>query len=107
DIGQNRSCGEVARRTGASASAARRWSGKFKWKQRMAAYHQYLLRARVDVEMAAKRDIAALWAERAQAFKEKEWAAAENLLAVAQTVLRSFTERDPADITLTEVSRAL
>ena len=73
----------------------------------MAAYHQYLLRARVDVEMAAKRDIAALWAERAQAFKEKEWAAAENLLAVAQTVLRSFTERDPADITLTEVSRAL
>ena len=41
DIGKNRSCGEVARRTGASASAARRWSGKFKWKQRMAAYHQY------------------------------------------------------------------
>src|SRR5512139_3643721 len=70
DIGANRSCGEVARRMGVSWSAARRWSGKFKWKERMAAYHAHLLEARVDVEMAAKKDVAALWAERTEKFKE-------------------------------------
>jgi hypothetical protein len=107
DIGRNRSCGEVARRMGVSGSATRRWSGKFKWKQRMAAYHEQLLRARVEVDLAAKRDVASLWVDRTQAFKEREWAAAEHLLAAAQAVLDSFTSRDPADISLLEAARAL
>jgi hypothetical protein len=107
DIGRNRSCVEVARRMGVTADAVRRWSSKFKWKSRIAAYHEQLLRAQVELDVAAKRDVASLWAARAQGFKEQEWAAAEKLLAVAHQVLASFAHRDPDEITLSEVSRAL
>jgi len=107
DIGKNRSCAEVARRMDMSASTVKRWSGKFKWKERTAAYHTELLRARVETEVAAKRDVAASQAEQAETWKEWERAAAGELLNRARKAIESFDARDPADISLSEIARAL
>ena len=107
DLGRNRNLAEVARRTGAALNSVKGWSGRFAWKDRVRAYNTHLLQTRIQLETAAHRDVAALWTDRAQTFKAREWAAAEKLLASAQAVLDSFAGRDPNEISLSEVSRAL
>jgi len=107
DIGQNRSCARVGREMGIHPSTIKRWSRRYQWSERIRAYDEDLLGTRVEAEREARRESAQVWSERTLELKEREWAAAEELLGIAQQVLESFGEREVSEISLTEAAKAL
>jgi len=107
DIGANRSLNRVAELTKVNHGTLKYWSRHYQWAERINEYQAHVLRTRLAIETAALENVAQLWAERTASYKEREWAAAEKLLAVAQKCLDALHAKDPEDITLADVSKAL
>ena len=107
DIGENRSLTRVADLTKVNHGTIKYWSRHYLWAERIHAYQAHVLRTRLEIETAAVQDVSRLWAERTATYKEREWAAAEKLLAVAQRHLDNLKDKDPDKITLTDVAKAL
>ena len=57
--------------------------------------------------MLSRQKQAAEWARRTAEQREQEWAAAQKLRAAAQCFLESFGDRELANMSLAQVSRAL
>ena len=107
DIGASRSLNRVAELTKVNHGTLKHWSRHYQWAERINEYQAHVLRTRLAIETAALENVAQLWADRTAAYKEREWAAAEKLLAVAQKCLDALHAKDPEDITLADVSKAL
>ena len=107
DIGQNRSFAKVARLSGVNLNSVKQWAHRFDWRDRVRAYNPELLRARLAVETDARRNSAALRAERTRLFQDAEWKAAEKLLRAAQNSLDVLLQKTPEKLSLSDVARAL
>jgi hypothetical protein len=107
DIGENRSLTRVADLTKVNHGTIKYWSRHYQWAERIHAYQAHILRTRLQIETAAVESVSNLWAERTATYKEREWAAAEKLLALAQRSIDVLQSKDPDKITLTDVAKAL
>ena len=107
DIGASRSLNRVAELTKVNHGTLKHWSRHYQWAERVSQYQAHVLRTRIAIETAALENVAQLWAQRTASYKEREWAAADKLLAAAQKCLDHLLEKDPEDITLADASKAL
>jgi hypothetical protein len=97
----------LAKMSGVSETSVRRWSSRFRWRERLAEPDGVTRRERIELATAAAERVAAMWAERAAVLRAKEWSAAEELLAAATRLLRLLQSSDGKKSTLFEVARAL
>ena len=107
DIGEHRSYRRVVKLIGAKHGTLMRWASRFKWQERVRAYQTELLRARLAVQMDARRDQEQLRAERARLFQDAEWQGVEKLLRGAQMLLDRLLNKPPDKLTLADAARAL
>jgi hypothetical protein len=107
DLGHARSLSGVAVQLGEKAATVKKWSSRYRWRERIQAFNSGLLRQQAEVQSALRAQQAADWARRSSDYREQEWAAAQKLLGAVQCFLESFGDRDLEKMTLAQVSRAL
>jgi hypothetical protein len=107
DLGHARSLPGVAAQLGEKPATVKKWSSRFRWRERIQAFNAGLLQQHAEAQAALQAQQAADWARRTGEFREQEWAAAQKLLGAVQCFLDSFGDRDLEKMTLSQVSRAL
>lgn len=107
DLGHARSLPGVAVQLGEKPATVKKWSSRYRWRERIQAFNSGLLRQQAEVQSALCARQAADWARRSSEYREQEWAAAQKLLGAVQCFLESFGDRDLEKMTLSQVSRAL
>jgi hypothetical protein len=106
-LGHRRSLQAVADQLGESPATVKNWSSKYHWADRIQSFNSGLLQQQAEAEAAARRQQTADWARRTNEQREREWAAAQKLLAAAQCFLESFGDREVEKMNHGQVSRAL
>jgi hypothetical protein len=106
-LGAERSTAEVAKKLAKSAHLVRRWSAKFGWTDRVAAYCTHLSTVEREAIEAAARGKAAVWEKREQTLRETEWAMHERAIAAAKRGLDAYMEKDKVYANLADIARML
>jgi len=97
----------VAEQLGEKHDTVKAWSSKYHWSERIHSFNSGPLQQQAEAEAAARRQQAADWSRRTSEFREREWAAAQQLLTAVQCFLESLGDREVEKMTLAQVSRAL
>jgi hypothetical protein len=105
-LGENRTAKAAAESAGRSVSLFARWSRKFNWIERAAAYdaHQDLIRKRALEQAAVRSGVD--WAIRGHHHREDEWALRAELVLACRTCLAKFRDGSRG-ATLGDIARAL
>jgi len=106
-LGAERSTAAVASKLAKSEQLIRRWSAKYGWTDRVAAYAAHLAVVEREAIEATVRGRAAIWESREQALKETEWAMHERAIAAAKRGLDSYMEREKVYANLADIARML
>jgi hypothetical protein len=106
-LGPERSLAEVARKLSKSEGLIARWSSKFDWPARVAAYAAHLAVVEREAIEATVRGRAAIWESREQALKETEWAMHERAIAAAKRGLDEYMKREKVYANLADIARML
>ena len=106
-MGPERSTAAVAAKLAKSQQLVRRWSAKFGWTERVAAYGTHLAIVEREAVEAAARGKAAEWESREQKLRETEWAMHERAIAAAKRGLDAYMEREKVYANLADIARML
>jgi hypothetical protein len=106
-LGVDRSTALVASRLAKSEQLVRRWSAKFAWSERVAAYASHLAVVEREAIEAAARGKAAEWLIREEKLRETEWLMHERAIAAAKRGLDAFMDRDKVYANLSDIARIL
>ena len=106
-LGAERGLREVARKLDKSLTVVGKWSSKFDWPARVAAYDAHLAVVEREAIEATVRGRAAIWESREQALKETEWAMHERAIAAAKRGLDAYMEREKVYANLADIARML
>ena len=85
----------------------RRWSAKFGWTERVAAYGTHLAIVEREAVEASARGKAAEWESREQKLRETEWAMHERAIAAAKRGLDAYMAREKVYANLADIARML
>ena len=107
ELGAQRSLAVVAEQHGKSKTMIERWSRRFDWPARVAAYDAHLAVVEREAIEATVRGRAAIWESREQALKETEWAMHERAIAAAKRGLDAYMEREKVYANLADIARML
>ena len=106
-LGPERSTAAVAAKLAKSQQLVRRWSAKFGWTERVAAYGTHLAIVEREAIEVAARGKAAEWESRAQKLRETEWAMHERAIAAAKRGLDAYMAREKVYANLADIARML
>ena len=106
-LGPQRSTREVGQKLGKSEGLMERWSRKFDWPARVAAYGAHLAIVEREAIEAAARSKAAEWSSREEKLRETEWTMHERAIAAAKRGLDAYMERDKVYANLADIARML
>jgi hypothetical protein len=106
-LGQNRSHQKVADALGEGLPTIKNWASKYNWSHRLQAFSSNLVQQEAAAAVEHRKQHAADWAWRLEAFREQEWDAAQKLLAAACCFLECFADADIQKMTLAQASRAI
>ena len=106
-LGPERSTAAVAAKLAKSQQLVRRWSAKFGWTERVAAYGTHLAIVEREAVEAAARGKAAEWESREQKLRETEWAMHERAIAAAKRGLDAYMAREKVYANLADIARML
>ena len=106
-LGAERSTAAVAAKLAKSEQLVRRWSAKFGWTGRVAAYGTHLAIVEREAVEAAARGKAAEWQAREQQLRETEWAMHEQAIAAAKRGLDAYMQREKVYANLADIARML
>ena len=84
-----------------------RWSVKFDWPARVAAYTAHLALVEREAIQAVARSKAPVWEKREQELRETEWAMHERAIAAAKRGLDAYMEKDKVYANLADIARML
>lgn len=107
DLGEHRALTKVAEKLSVNLGSIKSWARRFHWQQRVQSYNRHLFGSKITAQTDALKAQAAAWAARREQFKEDEWRASEKLLKIVNTTLDDFVKKQPEDVTLHDVVRAL
>ena len=105
--GPERSTAAVATKLAKSEQLVRRWSAKFGWTERVAAYGAHLAIVEREAIEAAARSKAAEWQAREQQLRETEWGMHERAIAAAKRGLDAYMAREKVYANLADIARML
>ncbi len=106
-MGPERNLRGLAQKLNKSLTIVGRWSSKFDWPARVAAYGTHLARVEREAIEAVARSKAAEWETREQKLRETEWEYHERAIAVAKRALDAFMEREKVYANLADIARIL
>ena len=106
-LGPERSVAEVGRKLMRSEVLIGRWSAKFDWPARVAAYNAHLATVEREASEALARSKSAEWLTRQQKLREREWEMHEKCIAAAERALKTFLEREKPFASLADIARIL
>jgi len=106
-LGPEWSTAEVARKLAKSEQLIRRWSAKFGWTERVAAYGAHLAIVEREAIEATARAKGPQWEAREQQLRETEWAMHERAIAAARKGLAAYMEREKVYANLADIARML
>ena len=107
ELGHGRSLRAVASRLGENVLTLKKWSSKYRWRERLQEYQSGRLQARAAADAALPPSPAADWSRRSGECREQAWLAAQKLQAAALCFLETFGDREVEKMSLAHVSRAL
>jgi len=106
-VGAQRSTAVVASKLRKSEGLIARWSVRWQWSNRVAAYNVYLARVEREATEALARGKSAEWLTRQEKLRESEWAMHEKCVAAARKALDKFLEKEKVFATLSDIARIL
>ena len=106
-LGSERSTAAVAKKLAKSEQLIRRWSAKFGWTDRVAAYAAHLAIVEREAIEAAARSKAAEWQSREQKLRETEWTMHERAIEAAKRGLDEYMKREKVYANLADIARML
>ena len=106
-LGPERSTAAVAKKLAKSEQIVRRWSAKFGWTERVAAYSAHLTVVEREAIEAAARAKGPQWEAREQQLRETEWAMHERAIAAAKRGLDAYMAREKVYANLADIARML
>ena len=106
-LGPQRSLAVVSRKLQKSVTLLGRWSAKFDWPARIAAYGAHLAIIEREAIEAAARGKAAEWSSREQKLRETEWEMHERAIAAAKRGLDAYMDREKVYANLADIARML
>src|SRR5579859_397811 len=92
-LGPERSLAAVGRKLGKSKVMMEKWSRRFEWSARIAAYGAHMALVEREAAEAIARVKGVDWAKRYQELREAEWQERENLVVFAAEVRRRWMAR--------------
>ena len=105
-LGSKRTMATVGKQLRRSDTLIARWSAKYHWSARVAAYDAHLATVEREAAEALTRVKAAGWVQRREEHKEDEWTLRCELIAAGRKVLRRFIDEGKG-ASLGDVARAL
>lgn len=87
DLGAERSLAAVGQRLGKSKAICERWSARWSWVRRCAAYDTHLVRLADEARGRALEEEAVKWARRREAEREAQWHWAQRLRERAERMV--------------------
>jgi hypothetical protein len=106
-LGPERGLREVARKLDKSLTVVGKWSSKFDWPARVAAYAAHLAVIEREAIEAVARAKGPQWEAREQQLRETEWAMHERAIAAAKRGLDAYMEREKVYANLADIARML
>lgn len=94
ELAANRSHEAVSQKLGKSRTLLSRWSSKWKWPDRAAAYDAYVEEQREQALQRARAEDAQRWIERDRSLRERFFTVGELIVEKAERMIREFPERD-------------
>jgi len=105
-MGRERTLAKVAQQLKLNPQIPGRWSFRYGWSARVAAYNAHMATVEREAAEALTRARAAGWVQRREEHKEDEWALRCELIAAGRKVLKRFIDEEKG-ATLGDVARAL
>src|SRR6516164_3110388 len=105
--GPERSLAKTAVKLGRSKVLMEKWSSKFEWPARVAAYNSHMALVEREAAEALTREKGVDWAMRYQELREAEWEERRNLVVFAAEVRRRWMLRAERCGTLEGYARLL
>jgi len=106
-LGAERGLREVARKLDKSLTVVGKWSVKFDWPARVAAYDAHLAVVEREAIEAVARAKGPQWEARTQQLRETEWAMHEQAIAAAKRGLDEYLKREKVYANLADIARML
>lgn len=106
-LGSERSLAEVSKRLRKSVTMLGRWSSKFDWPARVAAYGAHLAIVEREAIEATARAKGPQWEAREQQLRETEWSMHERAIAAARRGLDEYMKREKVYANLADIARML
>jgi hypothetical protein len=106
-LGAERSLAKAARKLGRSKVLMEKWSSKFDWPARVAAYGAHMALVEREAAEAMTRAKGVDWAKRYQELREAEWQERQNLVVFAAEVRRRWMAKAERCGTLEGYARLL
>ena len=106
-MGLERSIERVARQLNKSHTIIGRWSGRWRWVERVSAHASHLATVEREASEALARGKSAEWLTRQQMIREREWEMHEKCIEAARRGLKAFMEREKVYANLSDISRIL
>jgi len=106
-LGPQRGLREVARRLDKSLTVVGKWSSKFDWPARVAAYGAHLAVVEREAIEAVARAKGPHWEAREQKLRETEWEMHERAIAAAKRGLDAYMDREKVYANLADIARML
>ncbi len=89
-MGPERSLAKTATKLGRSKVLMEKWSSKFEWPARVAAYNSHMALVEREAIEALLRVKGVDWVKRQEAVREEAWAKGERLIALADDFLKRW-----------------
>jgi hypothetical protein len=106
-LGPERSLAKTAAKLGRSKVLMEKWSSKFEWPARVAAYNSHMALVEREAAEAITREKGVDWAMRYQELREAEWQERQNLVVFAAEVRRRWMAKAERCGTLEGYARLL
>ena len=106
-MGPERSIDGVARKLNKSHTIIGRWSGRWRWVERVSAHASHLATVEREASEALARGKSAEWLTRQQMIREREWEMHEKCIEAARRGLKAFMEREKVYANLSDIARIL
>ena len=105
-LGEQRSIESVATKLQKSMAIIGRWSGRWRWGERVDAYVQHMARVEQEATEALVREKSVEWTKRQEEQRQSEWKARCELVELANRLLDRWRDSDKCG-TLEGVARIL
>jgi hypothetical protein len=106
-MGAERSLAKTAAKLGRSKVMMEKWSSKFEWPARVAAYNTHMALVGREAAEALVREKGVDWAKRYQELRQQEWEERQNLVVFAAEVRKRWMARAERCGTLEGYARLL